>query len=370
MQDDEILMDQMLMDAPVEMPPEENLGENVENTAVEDSAVENNAPQETEEELLPEEDLFHLLGLKEEEPDKLEAVREAAQAGDTDAMMSLGKMYAEGDGVEEDFAEASYWYEKSEDATGFWRIGKQYQDMESLDLAEEYYQKAIEAKTDKFGTGRFWSYVQLTLICLGRNPYEAEDYLEEAGKFNEVPEDMYDVLYTFSYMLALMFEKTGDERKAMDWYEIALDTKDQEKAEEVENHLLVLAARVVKDEDEELGKAAESAFAQLANRGNRVASMQLMKYWIEHRQQDEDGTQLARALHVAASLQNPFASYMLAKEYMGLGHMCPCITPSVKEAEMYFKASAPYYDDAEDGAELKWRMGDWLEKMKREEQNR
>lgn len=355
MQDDEILMDQMLMDAPVEMPPEEN-----------------NVSQEAEatEELLPEEDLFHLLGLKEEEPDKLEAVKEAAQAGDTDAMMSLGKMYAEGDGVEEDFVEASYWYEKSEDATGFWRIGKQYQDMESLDLAEEYYQKAIEAKTDKFGDGRFWSYVQLTMIYLDKDPYEAEEYLEEASEFADISEEIADVVYTMAHMMAIIFEQKKEEAKAIYWYEYSLDMKDQEKAEEIGNRLLLLAVGAMAKEDEELGKAAESALTQLADRGNRVASMQLMKYWLQHREQDEDGTELARALHVAASLQNPFASYMLAKEYMGLGHMCPCITPSVKEAEMYFEESTPWYEDAEDGAELKRCMGDWLEKMKREEQNR
>lgn len=366
MQDDEILMDQMLMDAPVEKP-----GKNVENVSIEDSAVENKAPQEAEatEELLPEEDLFHLLGLKEE-PDKLEAVKEAAQAGDTDAMMSLGKMYAEGDGVEEDFAEASYWYEKSEDATGFWRIGKQYQDMESLDLAEEYYHKAIEAKTDKFGTGRFWSYVQLTMIYFDKDPYEAEEYLEEASEFADISEEIADVVYTMAHMMAIIFEQKKEEAKAIYWYEYSLDMKDQEKAEEIGNRLLLLAVGAMAKEDEELGKAAESALTQLADRGNRVASMQLMKYWLQHREKDEDGTELARALHVAASLQNPFASYMLAKEYMGLGHMCPCITPSVKEAEMYFEESIPWYEDAEDGAELKRCMGDWLEKMKREEQNR
>ena len=335
MHDDEILMDQMLMDTPVE-----------------------------------EEDLFHLLGLKEEEPDKLEAVKEAAQAGDTDAMMALGKMYAEGDGVEEDFAEACYWYEKSEDATGFWRIGKQYHDMESLDLAEEYYHKAIEAKTDKFGNGRYWSYVQLTLISMDRDPYEAEKYLEEASEFAEASEELFDVVYTLSYMVALVFEKKGDKVKAMDWYEYALSTQDQEQAQKIEDHLLVLAAGAIKEDNEELQEAALSAFNSLVYKKNRGAAMQLMMYWLQHGDKDTGGVHLSLAMHDAADLDVSFANYFLAKEYMGLSNMCMTITPSVEKAEMYFKASAPWFEDAEDGAEIKSQMQRWLEKMKREEQNR
>lgn len=362
MQEDEILMNQMLMDAPVEMPSDEP----VEMPPDEPVETQPEAPEE----LLPEEDLFRLLGLKEEEPDKLEALKEAAQAGDTDAMMALGKIYTEGDGVEEDFAEACYWYEKSEDATGFWRIGSAYKDMENMELAEEYYHKAVEAKTDKYETGRFWGYTDLTLICLGRNPYEAEKYLNEASSFTEVPEEMYDVLYTFAYMLALVLEKKGDKAKAISWYEFALDTKDQEKAEEIGHHLLVLAAGVLKEAEGDLEDKAVPALETLMSRNNRGAAMQLVMYWLQHREKDEDGTELSSVMHTAACLEVPFANYFLAKEYMGLSHMCSDITPSVREAELYFRGSTQWFEDAEDGAEIKRHMEHWLEKMKREEQNR
>ena len=45
--------------------------------------------------------------------DDLEALRKAAEQGDVDAQFSLGFMYADGEGVPEDDAEAVRWYQKA-----------------------------------------------------------------------------------------------------------------------------------------------------------------------------------------------------------------------------------------------------------------
>ncbi len=43
----------------------------------------------------------------------IEELKQKAEAGDAEAQFQLGKKYANGDGVEQDYAEALKWYMKS-----------------------------------------------------------------------------------------------------------------------------------------------------------------------------------------------------------------------------------------------------------------
>ena len=47
--------------------------------------------------------------------DNFSEIERLANQGDADAQVSLGEMYDEGKGVEQDHAKAAYWYEKAAD---------------------------------------------------------------------------------------------------------------------------------------------------------------------------------------------------------------------------------------------------------------
>ena len=62
-----------------------------------------------------DESLMDLLGL-EDDSENIELMKGAAEQGKEEGILNLGIAYLHGKGVEQDFAEACYWFEQSRDA--------------------------------------------------------------------------------------------------------------------------------------------------------------------------------------------------------------------------------------------------------------
>jgi len=82
----------------------------------------------------------------------LPLLQKAADAGDTDAMLNLGWLYANGNGGGQDFGKSREWYQKAADAGNTdamlnlgWLYANGYGGFTDFDKAREWYQKAADA---------------------------------------------------------------------------------------------------------------------------------------------------------------------------------------------------------------------------------
>ena len=67
--------------------------------------------------------LMDLLGL-EDDSENIELMKGAAEQGKEEGILNLGIAYLHGKGVEQDFAEACYWFEQSRDAMAMVQIAE------------------------------------------------------------------------------------------------------------------------------------------------------------------------------------------------------------------------------------------------------
>ena len=101
-------------------------------------------------EKLSSEELMELGNQAEKNEDFKGAMKyyqKAAEAGNTNALASIGMLYQYGEGVEQSAATALQWFKKivdNGDMDGWWLMGSAYSDMENFPKAVECYEKAIE----------------------------------------------------------------------------------------------------------------------------------------------------------------------------------------------------------------------------------
>lgn len=93
-----------------------------------------------------DESLMDLLGL-EDDSENIELMKGAAEQGKEEGILNLGIAYLHGKGVEQDFAEACYWFEQSRDAMAMVQIAEIYDKEGSKELAVEYYRRAVDRKS-------------------------------------------------------------------------------------------------------------------------------------------------------------------------------------------------------------------------------
>ena len=135
-----------------------------------------------------EKSLMELANQAREEnfPLALDYYHQAAAHGEVEAMVALGDLYFNGQGVEIDFDLAHYWYEKAANTgegnpEAFKHIGMAYhagwgRDVD-YDKAREYFEKALEAGNDD------------VLFLLGRVYYDTEDYATAMKYFKRAAVD-------------------------------------------------------------------------------------------------------------------------------------------------------------------------------------
>lgn len=216
-----------------------------------------------------EEDLFQMLGMEKEGDESLKAAKRMAEKGEVPAMLSLGSRYMEGRGVEQDFAESCYWYEKSNDAAGFFRIGFQYEQEGELELAKDYYVRAAKAESDYFGTDCVQACIKLAVLYLKEEPEMASTYLAEAVETG-IPADLEETICQLSGVLGRQLASENKTEGAIRWLSYALKGG---KNQEISNLLLRLCREGMEaDPETSLWKTASSALEKLTGHGEKLAS--------------------------------------------------------------------------------------------------
>ena len=146
------------------------------------------------------------LGKEEDFPLALDYYHRAAGHGVVQAMVALGEMYFNGQGVAEDYDIANYWFEKAlaadaEQPEALGHLGMAYYygwgKAADLDKAREYLEKAVEAGEENvmFVLGRVyydqedyenaWRYFQKAAVDGNEAQEEAEDRLGDMYRFGE-----------------------------------------------------------------------------------------------------------------------------------------------------------------------------------------
>lgn len=162
------------------------------------------------------------MGTDENFPMALDLYQRAAGYGVIEAMVDLGQLYYDGNGVKQDYIIANYWFEKAANAyngnsLALGHLGEAYHHglgkEVNYDKAKEYYEKALEAGEENI---LFW---------YGEIYYDEEDYGEaldcfrraavEGNQFQAEAENKIGVMYQFGEGVEENFAK------AAEWYQKA-----------------------------------------------------------------------------------------------------------------------------------------------------
>ncbi len=145
--------------------------------------------------------------------------RKAAEAGNADAMNSLGEAYRDGKGVEEDEAEAVEWYRKAAEAgnaDAMNSLGDAYENGEGVEEDEaeavKWYRKAAEAGDHAAG-------YHLAFLYMGQgNKAEAVKWYRKAAEAGDT-----DAMYRLGYAYENGEGVKEDEEEAVKWYRKAAE---------------------------------------------------------------------------------------------------------------------------------------------------
>ena len=156
----------------------------------------------------------------------LNCFKVAAKDGKSDAMTWMGKMYAEGKGVDQDYGEAMHWYIKAAnmgnpDAMN--NMGDMYNEGKGVgkdyNCARGWYQKAINAGSDK--AKKKLDYLK---VYKGASLYEQGKYEEALSCFKEsAKEGNSDAMTWLGNLYKDGIGVGRDNCKAMSWYVKAAD---------------------------------------------------------------------------------------------------------------------------------------------------
>lgn len=180
----------------------------------------------------PEEDsLFDILELEEKHSNDIETLKFFARQGEETAIYELGACYMEGKGVEQDFAEACYWFEKSNDAASKMYIAHIHEREKENALALEYYEQAVKAREDAHNV-RGLCYYALVGETLKVDVTKAEMYFYKMLECR-LSEALKEEISSLSYMLALNYLLKENYEKAIHWLRFCLryDRNDTEARE-------------------------------------------------------------------------------------------------------------------------------------------
>lgn len=164
------------------------------------------------------------LGKEEDFPKALDYYQRAAGNGEIAAMVDLGQLYYDGNGVKQDYSIANYWFEKAADSydgnyLAFAHLGEAYhyglgKDVD-YDKAKEYYEKALEAGEDA------------VLFWFGQIYYDEEQYEKALGYFQRAAVEKNQFQAEAEEQIGRMYQfgegVEQDFGKAAEWYQKAAD---------------------------------------------------------------------------------------------------------------------------------------------------
>lgn len=197
----------------------------------------------------PEEDsLFSLLNLEEKRAGEIETLKFLAKQGEETAIYGLGVAYMEGKGIEQDFAEASYWFEKSKDASSKMYLAYIHEQEGNAALAMEYNLQGAEAKEDVYNV-RGMCYYSMTVEMLKSDIEKAELYFRNMLECQN-SEALQEEIPSIAYMLGLKYLIIKNYEKAVTWSRFSLryDSNNQDARDVLKEALAALSVNQMERE--------------------------------------------------------------------------------------------------------------------------
>lgn len=200
-------------------------------------------------------------------PLALDLYQRAAGNGEIEAMVDLGEMYFQGDGVKEDNEIANYWFEKAATSyNGNWcafaHLGMAYHrgwgKEIDYDKAKDYYEKALEAGEDD------------VLCLLGQIYYDDEQYEKAMEYFMRAAVDGNEFQANAEDYIADMYRLSQgveqDFAEAFSWYEKGAEHGNQDS-------MCSLAVRYMNGEGVEIDKEKAAYWMIEAAKNGSVKAM-------------------------------------------------------------------------------------------------
>jgi len=148
-------------------------------------------------------------------------IQKAAEAGESDAMCALAKMYSKGDGVAEDTEKALYWFHRAAEAgnsTAMYHLAQRYDILGSLRHSSKDYSKAVNWYTKAAEAGRSDAMNRLGWMYLlgqgvGKDCEKAIEWFHKSAEAGNI---------SAMDILASNYERgigvTRNYEKAVEWY--------------------------------------------------------------------------------------------------------------------------------------------------------
>lgn len=299
-----------------------------------------------------DESLMDLLGIEDDSED-IELMKGAAEHGKEEGILKLGMAYLHGQGVEQDFAEACYWFEQSKDAMAMVQIAQIHDKEGNEELAMEYYRRAVSAPEDRFGGFRASACINLALKLCAEDPEEADRYLRQAADFG-VPEDCREMEYKLAGILGRVFVKLGNLEKALEWFRFSVEGHDDP---DVRGQMALACSEGMKqDPDSALYKDSLEGMEYLADKGEKLAVMKVFQFWNRNRDLPESPAKFKEWLVKAADFGSEFPQFLLAQEYLGVKNRRTDLPEDIGLARKYFDACRGWLLTAENGADMAARF--------------
>lgn len=295
-----------------------------------------------------DESLMDLLGL-EDDSENIELMKGAAEQGKEEGILNLGIAYLHGKGVEQDFAEACYWFEQSRDAMAMVQIAEIYDKEGSKELAVEYYRRAVSAPEDRFGGFRASACINLALKLCAEDPEEADRYLRQAADLG-VPEDYQQIACKLAGILGGVFAKQENLEKALEWLRFSADGCEDTG---VKKQLTAVCREVLREgPGSSLYKEALEGMEHLADGGDQLAMMTVFQYWDKNTDLPQSAAKYKEWLVKAADFGVEYAQFLLVQEYLGTGRRRTDIPEDIGLARKYFDRCKVWIGTVENGGEI------------------
>lgn len=228
------------------------------------------------EELPEEESLLDLLDMEDKSDESFHMMQTLAKNGDQRGILWMGMYYMQGDEEEQDFAEACYWFCKSNDAAAKVQMAKVYEWEGNRELARQYYQEAVDAEEDSEGTMKGMAHLSLTMLWLSEDVYEAEYHFVQVMK-SSLPAGMESHIPEVADVLGRRLFLEKDYERCLAWTRIFL--KYEPDNENGKKRLFLACGEGLKaEEGSRFQKAALEGLEELSAQGEQQALALLRAY--------------------------------------------------------------------------------------------
>lgn len=228
------------------------------------------------EELPEEESLLNLLDMEDKSDESFQMMETLAKNGDQRGILWMGMYYMQGDETGQDFAEACYWFCKSNDAVAKVQMAKVYEREGNRELARRYYQEAVDAEEDSEETMKGLAHLSLTMLWLSEDVHKAEYHFAQVMK-SSLPAGMESHIPEVADVLGKRLFLEKDYERCLVWTRIFLKYKPDN--EDGKNRLLLVSGAGLKaEEGSGFQKAALEGLEELSAQGDQQAFALIRAY--------------------------------------------------------------------------------------------